>query len=253
MQIAVSPDPMPQVTVQIDFEDGKGYQTVFSHQVSDPAPPTYKFGFSSSTGGLIDTHLIRNLEESSITELDQLNLVKTVDYASMTPYKVGDTVQYQFLVTNTGTTPLTDVAVRDPSVTDVSCPSTTLGSAGTATASMVCTGTHVITEQDSLNGTFTNTAQAAGVSPGDPDVQSNPSTARVPVVPVAAHLVLAKTASTASTEPGGKVTYTLTVANHSGFALTPAEASDDLSGVLDEAAYNGDAHASTGTVGVDPR
>ncbi|MYU48459.1 DUF11 domain-containing protein [Streptomyces sp. SID7803] len=42
-------------------------------------------------------------------------------------FEAGDTVHYQFLVTNTGTSELTGVHVTDPSVTDVTCPSTTLG------------------------------------------------------------------------------------------------------------------------------
>lgn len=249
VRITVSAETYPLVTAEIDFEDGKGFQTVFTHRMDTAAPPTYKFGLSASTGGLTDTHLIRGLQVASTNTLDQLNLVKTVVDEPGTPYRVGDTVHYQFLVTNTGTTDLTGVQVHDPAVTDVICPRDTLGFAGTATASMVCTGTHVITTQDSLTGTFTNTAQAQGLADQTP-VESNQSSAEVPVEPLTADLRLGKTADPTTVEAGHKVTYTLTVTNHSAFPLTPAEASDDLSNVLHYASYDGDATASTGSVSV---
>lgn len=51
--------------------------------------------------------------------------------------------------------------------------------------------------------------------------------------------------------PGDRVDYTVTVKNTGGIAFTdaePAVAHDDLSAVLDDAAYNGDATAETGEV-----
>ncbi|GAA2066842.1 hypothetical protein GCM10009839_93320 [Catenulispora yoronensis] len=261
VRITVSPDPLPMITAEIDFEDGNGYQPVFSHRMDTQAPPTYKFGFSSSTGGLIDTHLIRNVTVSSVNDLNHLNLVKTVvdpgvvvasssddmqTYRGRT-YQAGDTVTYQFLVTNTGNTTLSNVAVHDPSVTNISCPRTTLGPAGSPTSSMVCTGTHVLTVDDCLNDTYTNTANADGLGPDDTVVPSNPSSAQVPVVKLTAHLLLNKTATPTAALPGDNVGYTLTVTNQSAFALTRARASDDLTAVLDDATYNGDVTASSGT------
>lgn len=55
---------------------------------------------------------------------------------------------------------------------------------------------------------------------------------------------VAKTASTASTTPGSTVTYTLVVTNTGQVAYTaakPATITDNLTGVLDDAAYNNDA------------
>ena len=53
-----------------------------------------------------------------------------------------------------------------------------------------------------------------------------------------------KTASAATVQPGGNLTYTVTVKNTGNVAYTaanPATITDDLSGVLDDAVYNGDA------------
>lgn len=119
-------------------------------------------------------------------KLDNLNLVEAVDNGDPTgPYNVVDTVHYQFPVTKTGTTSLNGVEVADPSVDDISCPSDTLGAAGTSTASMMCTGSHVLTERDVTGGagTFTNTATAHGTDTDGDAVYSNDSSAPVPVTP----------------------------------------------------------------------
>ncbi|MER5866204.1 hypothetical protein [Kitasatospora sp. NPDC002040] len=252
VRLTVSPDAKPLVVVTIDFHDGKGFQEVLRYQMDAPAPKTYKFGFSGSTGGLIDTHLVRNLEESSVVPLTQLNLVKSVagqrrGRAART-YAVGDTVQYEFLVTNTGTAPLDPVTVTDPQVTDIVCPRTALGPMGTPTASMVCTGSHVITVNDSFTGEFSNTATAHGTAPGGADVPSNPSTATVPVRKLTPGMQLAKTASASRAAPGDTVTYTVTATNTGKIPIDPATFADDLTGVLDDARYNDDASATSGTV-----
>lgn len=252
VHITVSAETWPTVDVEIDFDDGAGFQPVLSTRMTADAPPTYKFGFSGSTGGSIDTHLVRALQASSVDELDQLNLVKTVappDNAATEPFEVGDTVHYQFLVTNTGTSELTDVHVTDPSVTDVTCPSTTLGPMGSATSSMVCEGTHVLTEADVVNDTFTNTATAQGTA-GTNDVTSNESSASVPVEKLDQALEISKTAEPQEAEPGDPVTYTVTATNSGQTTLSPAHLTDDLSGVLDDASLTAGPTATTGTAQV---
>ncbi len=253
VHITVSPDTRPTVDVEIDFNDGAGFQPVLSTQMTADAPPTYKFGFSGSTGGSIDTHLIRGLQAGSVTTLDQLNLVKTVappDNAATEPFEVGDTVHYQFLVTNTGTSELTDVHVVDPSVTDATCPGDTLGPMGSSTSSMVCEGTHVLTEEDVAGtDTFTNTAKAQGGHAGD-DVTSNDSSASVPVKEKEQVLEISKSADPQTAEQGDTVTYIITAANTGETTLSPAHLTDDLSGVLDDAAVTAGPTASTGTAQV---
>ncbi|MBK9159236.1 MAG: DUF11 domain-containing protein [Micropruina sp.] len=69
------------------------------------------------------------------------------------------------------------------------------------------------------------------------------------VVPVTTYTV-SKSASVASAVPGSKVTYTVTVTNTGGAPFTGATFTDDLAGVLDDAAYNSDAVASSGSVSV---
>jgi uncharacterized repeat protein (TIGR01451 family) len=253
VRVTVSPDVRPTVTVEIDFHDGNGFRTVLSKQVDQDAPPTYKFGFSASTGGSFDTHLIGNVHADSVQKLDNLNLVKTVDSTDHTgPYNVGDTVHYQFLVTNTGTTSLSGVEVSDPAVDGIDCPSDTLGAAGTSSASMVCTGSHVLTEQDVAGGTFTNTATAHGTDTDGDGVDSNESSASVPVTPpvTTPDLQLDKQVSPRRAQAGDEVTYTVHATNNGDTAIDPATFTDDLTGVLDDGALVGDPAADTGTATV---
>ncbi|WP_157520821.1 DUF7507 domain-containing protein [Herbidospora daliensis] len=241
--------------VDIDFNDGAGYQRVLEKQLADDAPKTVKFGFSASTGGLIDTHLIRNLVVGSVTPLQLLDLATTVQQQDQRPpsdpHVVGDVVHYDFLVTNTGPSPLTGVSVSDPTATNIVCPTTTLGPAGTATASMTCTGQHTITTADATgHDTFTTTATANATSIGGP-ISSNPSSATVPIRQLTPMLDIAETVTPDPAKVGQKVTYTITATNNGGVDLNPATLSDDLSKVLDKATYNNDLTATVGTASIN--
>jgi uncharacterized repeat protein (TIGR01451 family) len=167
VHIRVTPGATPTVTVDIDFANGAGFQTVLTHTLSTPLPPTFKFGLSGSTGGSTDVHLIRELSVTSLEPLPEINLIKQV--AITTPpqppaYVLGATVPYQFVVTNTGADTLQNVLVSDPAIADLNCPSTTLGPAGSPTATMICTGTHVITAEEIQHPTFSNTATVTAVN-----------------------------------------------------------------------------------------
>ncbi|MFJ1796835.1 IPT/TIG domain-containing protein [Kitasatospora griseola] len=57
-------------------------------------------------------------------------------------------------------------------------------------------------------------------------------------------------ASGSTVKTGDKVSYSVTVAQHGAGAVTGASITDDLSGVLNAAAYNGDVEATSGTAAV---
>ncbi|KAA2252720.1 DUF11 domain-containing protein [Solihabitans fulvus] len=59
-------------------------------------------------------------------------------------------------------------------------------------------------------------------------------------------LTIAKSASTGQVQPGGQVVYTVEVRNTGGSALRGVTATDDLTGVLDDATYNNDATSGDG-------
>ncbi len=131
----------------------------------DRLPDTVKFGFSASTGADHQVQLVRGLKVHSVGKLNQLELVKSVNKdkypdADSHTFNVGDKVPYTFVVRNSGTTTLSNVAVNDPNITNVTCVATELASNQQTT----CSGTLTLTEDmvDS-EGHFTNTATATGM------------------------------------------------------------------------------------------
>ena len=77
---------------------------------------------------------------------------------------------------------------------------------------------------------------------------TDPSCATTVPVEAAALLTIAISSDVSSTVAGGVVHYTVTVTNAAATPYAGAAFTDSLSGVLDDAVYNGGATASTGTV-----
>lgn len=174
--VRITPAPDPVVTVLVDFNDGTGPHEVLSTPAPEPVPATYKFGFAGSTGLFTDVHLIRNVAIRTDRELPGLNLVKQVREPLPDRLVAGTAVPYDFVVTNSGGTDVTDLAVDDPKVGPVDCPQTTLTPGETVT----CTATYVLTEQDVAAGSVDNTATASGTANGEP-VLSPESSATLPI------------------------------------------------------------------------
>ena len=130
----------------------------------DRLPDSVKLGFSASTGAATQVQLVRGLKVHSVDTLSQLELVKSVNKdkypdADSHTFNVGDEVPYTFVVRNSGTTTLSNVAVNDPNIANVTCAAAELVSNQQTT----CSGTLILTEDmvDS-EGHFTNTATATG-------------------------------------------------------------------------------------------
>ncbi|MFE4516123.1 CARDB domain-containing protein, partial [Kitasatospora sp. NPDC056783] len=82
----------------------------------------------------------------------------------------GDTITYTYTVTNTGSTTVTELAVNDDHVRQVTCDVTTLDPGQSTT----CHGTYTVTEADAQAGHVTNTATATARDPQGRLVQSPP-------------------------------------------------------------------------------
>ncbi len=103
----------------------------------------------------------------------------------------GDTLAYDYLVTDTGTTTITGIDVSDNLIGSVSCPDSSLAPGTSET----CTGTYTTTQTDVDAGSVTNTATADGTAPGSNPVTSNPSSVTVPANAAVSSLSLTKTAT----------------------------------------------------------
>ena len=122
--VEVTPTPDSQVNVWVDFHDGTGPHQELSAPAPEPIPQTYKFGFASSTGLFTDVHLIRTVTVSTVRPLPRLELDKQVDKSTPLPpvLTAGDKIPYQFVVTNSGGSPVNNLVVTDPLVTNITCP-----------------------------------------------------------------------------------------------------------------------------------
>ncbi|MFJ8444464.1 DUF7507 domain-containing protein, partial [Kitasatospora griseola] len=151
----------------------------------------------------------------------KLVIEKVADSAG--PFHVGDTVNYTYTVTNTGTAVVHNLKVVDDHVAVVTCDATTLDPG----ASTLCHGSYVITAADVSAGHVTNTARAEGTDPEGQTVVSPPADATVPVVGEAL-LVIQKAADSAGPfHVGDTVTYTYTVTNTGTAAVHDLAVSDD--------------------------
>lgn len=238
VRVTVSPGTFPVITVEIDFTGTRtDFQPILSYAMTDPAPATYKFGFSGSTGSSTDVHLIRNTTVRTIDPLPPLDLVKQVDQTNPQPasYALGDTIPYTFLVTNTTAAGMTGVSVDDPMLTNVVCPKDTLGPGGTAAAAMTCTGSHVVTGTDVQSSTLANTATATGTEVGAGTVTATDSVT-VPITTAIASLSLVKSAQLADTNGNGladvgeRIGYRFAVENTGSTPLSSPSIADPKAG-----------------------
>ena len=94
----------PDITVQIDWNGDGDFDDTDETVVSGVhaaalAPAMYKFGFTASTGGSNDAHLIRNLVVTTAAPLvDKLTLTKQASSTLAVP-TFGETVTYTYVVT----------------------------------------------------------------------------------------------------------------------------------------------------------
>ena len=144
-------------------------------------------------------------------------------------HQAGDVITYSYLVTNTGNTTLTSVAVTDaqaapagPLDGPVSCPDTTLAPGQFTT----CTGSYTVIQADIDHGKVDDTATATGTPPSGPPVTSPPSAVSVPA-PTAAALSVVKSAPSADVRAAGDVIgYQFLVTNTGNTTLTSVTVTD---------------------------
>jgi uncharacterized repeat protein (TIGR01451 family) len=89
-----------------------------------------------------------------------LALQKHVDDTA--PYKAGDTVAYEYVVTNESATTVADITVADDKLSGIVCDSVTLQPADEPGSSTVCHGSYTVTAADASAGSVTNVATASG-------------------------------------------------------------------------------------------
>ena len=151
------------------------------------------------------------------------------------PLRVGETISYTYLVTNIGNVVLTSVAVDDPTLGPVTCPTPAPPGLGIG-ASVTCTAdsVYVVTAADVARGFVTDTASATGEGgTGGTSPPSDPSTEIVQTEPPAPEVAIHKLATVSPVADqdaaalGDTIHYAYLVTNIGNVNLTSV-AVDDL-------------------------
>ena len=158
--------------------------------------------------------------------------------ADQGPAKVGDSIAYSYLVTNTGNVTLTSVAVTDSALGPVSC--TTLPAPGLAPgASVTCSAgaTYTVTQADVDRGSVSDTATATGTTAaGVTSPVSAPSTVTVPTVAPAPGVSIDKTGTLSpasdqgAAQVGDTIAYSYVVTNTGNVTLASVSVDDPTLG-----------------------
>jgi|GEM_PF-1087383 len=166
-------------------------------------------------------------------------------------YKLGEVVNYQIKVTNTGDVTLTDIAVTDPNANIISDPSTNPNPIPSLApkASRTFQAQHTVTQADVDAGRVDNLAVAVGKDPSggsiteeseDPTCPTCPDT----TVPVdqnsGSSISLTKTAKDANRtyKLGEVIEYEITVENTGDLTLTDVEVTDPNAEIISDSLTN---------------
>ncbi|MFD1501215.1 beta strand repeat-containing protein, partial [Streptosporangium lutulentum] len=194
-----------------------------------------------------------------------LEILAFADTDTITP---GEVVRFTTFISNTGQTAYNGITVllNGSSMFDDAVPNgdqiATSGSLSLSLDATTLTWTGNIPIGDSVvvTGTFTVnnpdqgdkvlTSAVSSSAPGSSCPVATDPGCSVSVSVLIPALTITKVADRSAVVPGGVVAYTLTVANTGQTPYTGATVTDSLAGVLNEATYNGNASATTGTVGL---
>ena len=189
-----------------------------------------------------------------------LTIAKTASPATAVP---GQAVSYTVTVTNSGQTPYTGATFTDAltGVLDDAAysndASATAGTVTYASPNLTWTGnlavgaaatiTFSVTVNNPDTGDKTLANAITSTTPGSNCPATGGDSRCTTTTPVTT-LAIVNTANVSTTTPGSSVNYTVTVTNTGQATYTSASVADPLTGVLDDAAYNNDAAATSGSV-----
>ncbi len=149
-------------------------------------------------------------------------------------FAAGDTITYEFILTNTGNVTLSPITVTDDKVGAVTCPVTSLA----PTESTTCTAApYVLTQADVNAGSVTNTASASGTPPATPG-NPNPTpvedtdTVVTPIDELPGIDLVKKADQQGPVKAGDKVTYAFVVTNIGNVTLADVRVDDPMLGTV---------------------
>jgi len=180
---------------------------------------------NTATANSTETPPTNTPNTTPLPQVKTLSLDKTATESSY--FFAGDTIHYQYLVTNTGNTSLAGPVTVADDKTTVTCPAvTTVGNNDALFdpgESLTCTATYSVVAGDITAGSITNhaTASAAGVD-------SNQDSVTIPGTTPNADLAVTKSSSPNPYTAGAPLVYTITVKNNGPQAVVNATVTDTI-------------------------
>ncbi len=175
-----------------------------------------------------DVALTSPASSVTVPASDAVSALSLADTTTSTGYgTAGDTISYNYLVTNTGTTTLSGITISDALVPSgaISCPTGTLA----PQASVTCTGTYQVTQADVDAGSVTDTATAGATNPAAAAEASAPSSVTVGAADATSGLTLVDSSPTTSYGTAGDtISYNYLVTNTGTTTLSGITISDAL-------------------------
>lgn len=198
--------------------------------------------------------------DDTTTPVGGYTVTKVSDPASGSTVSVGDTITYTVTVTHAGTADVTDASLVDDLTAvldDATYNDDATASAGTVTvddATDTLSWDGDLSDGDVVTITYSVTVEGEGDDTLTNVITSDGCTDECTTSHLVGDYTVVKSSDPASgstVEAGDTVTYTLTVTQGGAAPVTAATLDDDLTAVIDDATYNGDATASGGTVAYD--
>jgi uncharacterized repeat protein (TIGR01451 family) len=203
--------------IQLDGEAGPPATTPpTTTPTTTPGGTTTTTTTSPPVGGESDPGLVIDKRAGGVVDVDGSGTVNA-----------GDRLDYELVVTNVGDEVLTGVVVSDPKpgTSAPVCPGLVGGTLAVG-ATVTCTVSYTLTAADIASGTVSNTGSA--------DSDQTPPVTDTVVVPLAVTpgtVTVIKVADRDSAVVGETITYTISVTNGTGGALTGVVVSDPLVGL----------------------
>ena len=211
---------------------GESFSCTATHTVTDADMAAGKVD-NTAVATSTNAPLTRNSNVVTVplTAAPALKISKAL--AGAAPTKVGDTIGYTLVITNTGNVTLKNVTVTDANATVGACTVTTPASLAPG-ASFSCAATHVVTDADFAAGKVDNVASATGTSvagtaagaSGGSTLLVNSNLVTVPLSANPALTVVKALVGSAPSKTGDVITYSITVTNSGNVNLTGVTVTD---------------------------
>lgn len=189
--------------------------------------PNFNVGASIGFLGLV-TIIEADVQPEPAIDIEKATNGEDADTPTGPEVEVGDVVTWTYEVTNTGNVTLTDVAVTDDQIGDITCPEDELAPGGV----MTCTATGI-----AVLGQYANMGTVVGTPPTGSQVTDKDPSHYVAVEP-AIDIEKATNGEDADTptgpvvEVGSTVTWTYEVTNTGSVTLTNVAVTDDKIGAV---------------------